>query len=187
MGHVYGQPPDRSRRAFMRHSAALSGILWAGSGALLALAPGKGWTLELGQLDAHAGRTLLIATRHIFPHPKLDDAVYALVVKDLDEAAADPAVRDLLAAGVAGLDHAAGGDWLALGSDEQLALLRLGDGQPFFEKVRATAVVSLYNNELAFAHFGYEGEAFSKGGYLNRGFNDLNWLPAPDQDASPSV
>ena len=76
---------------------------------------------------------------------------------------------------------------MALGSDEQLALLRLGDGQPFFEKMRATAVVSLYNNELAFAHFGYEGEAFSKGGYLNRGFNDLNWLPAPDQDASPSV
>ena len=58
---------------------------------------------------------------------------------------------------------------------------------PFFEKIRSTAVVSLYNNELAFAHFGYEGEAFSKGGYLERGFNALTWLPAPSAEASPAA
>jgi hypothetical protein len=26
---------------------------------------------------------------------------------------------------------------------------------------------------------GYEGPSFDKGGYLNRGFNDLDWLPDP--------
>ncbi len=35
--------------------------------------------------------------------------------------------------------------------------------------------------------FGYEGEAFSQGGYLHRGFNDLNWLPEPPEEASPKV
>ncbi len=38
--------------------------------------------------------------------------------------------------------------------------------------------------------FGYEGEAFSKGGYLTRGFNDLRWLPevpAPDSGPVPGA
>jgi hypothetical protein len=26
---------------------------------------------------------------------------------------------------------------------------------------------------------GYEGPSFDKGGYLHRGFNDLDWLPEP--------
>jgi hypothetical protein len=42
----------------------------------------------------------------------------------------------------------------------------------------------LYSNPIAWAHFGYEGEAFSKGGYLLRGFNDLKWLPEVPTAAS---
>jgi hypothetical protein len=55
------------------------------------------------------------------------------------------------------------------------------------QRVRAQCITSLYNNDMAFAHFGYEGEAFSKGGYVHRGFNDLTWLPNPPTDASPPV
>jgi hypothetical protein len=40
---------------------------------------------------------------------------------------------------------------------------------------------------MAYAHFGYQGEAFSKGGYIFRGFNDLTWLPNPPPEASPPV
>jgi hypothetical protein len=128
----------------------------------------------------------MLLTRHIYPHDTLDDAVYALVVKDLDTAAAaDPAVATLLGEGIDGLNKAARGDWLATNAERQFALVEALAGSPFFEKVRGTAVVSLYNNELAFAHFGYEGSAFEKGGYLNRGFNDLTWLPSPPPDASP--
>jgi hypothetical protein len=43
--------------------------------------------------------------------------------------------------------------------------------------VRATTLATLYASPLVYAYFGYEGEAFSKGGYLMRGFNDLRWLP----------
>jgi hypothetical protein len=38
---------------------------------------------------------------------------------------------------------------------------------------------------MAWAHFGYEGSSFEKGGYINRGFQDLNWLPEPPHSASP--
>lgn len=175
-----------TRRQFIGAGCRLTGALWIGSSAIAALAPTRTWSLELEYFDAGQGRTLMVLTRHIFPHDTLDDAVYALVVKDLDAAAAaDPKIAALLGDGIAGLDAAVGGDWLAADAARQFNVVETIAGDPFFEHVRATAVVSLYDNELAFAHFGYQGSSFEQGGYLHRGFDDLTWLPAPPPAASP--
>ncbi len=176
-----------SRREFLKASGLLTGVLAAHSVALLALAPTPVWALPLQTLSAADGKILLALTRHIFPHAKLDDAVYALVVQDLDRAAtADAAVKTLLRVGIDELNTAAAGDWLSQPPQKQLEVVHTIAGKPLFDKVRSTAVVSLYNNELAFAHFGYQGNAFKHGGgYLRRGFNDLTWLPAPPATASP--
>jgi hypothetical protein len=181
--------PKFSRREFLKGSGILVGTLWASSTALITLAPSRVWALELKVLDERTGNTLLVFTRQIFPHAKLDDAVYALVVKDLDaEAAGSADVKKLLTEGAAGLDKAAGGDFTAAAKDKQSEITASLAKTPFFEKVRSKAIVSLYNNDLAFAHFGYEGNAFQKGGgYLLRGFNDLKWLPAPSAKASPAA
>ena len=114
--------PDNtlSRRQFLIGSA-LVGSLWASSSALLALAPSPVWALELKNLDERTGRALLAVTRQICPHATLDDAVYALVVKDLDAAAATAEVKKLLVSGLKELDTAAGGDWLALDDAGKLA------------------------------------------------------------------
>ncbi len=57
---------------------------------------------------------------------------------------------------------------------------------PFFQNLRAQTLQLLYATPMAFKLFGYEGEAFSKGGYLTRGFNDLRWLPeVPLADSGP--
>ena len=50
----------------------------------------------------------------------------------------------------------------------------------------STAVVSLYDNDMAFAHFGYPGRKGDPG-YIHRGFNDLHWLPDPPDGASGPV
>jgi len=34
---------------------------------------------------------------------------------------------------------------------------------------------------------GYEGPSFDKGGYINRGFDDLDWLPAALIEESPDA
>ena len=47
---------------------------------------------------------------------------------------------------------------------------------PFFQKVRSGLITGIYNNKEVWPVFGYEGESASKGGYINRGFNDLDWL-----------
>ncbi|MEX0604796.1 MAG: tat (twin-arginine translocation) pathway signal sequence [Marinobacter sp.] len=168
-----------SRRSFLRNSRnVLIGTLAFSNGAIALLAPSRAWSMPLNSLTTAEGETILKVTRHIFPHDSLEDAVYAFVVRDLDKASADRAVHALLSEGVEELNRRAGGNWAGLEVGEQFRHVESMVGTPFFGTIRSTAVVSLYNNELAFAHFGYEGAA-GDGGYLHAGFDDLDWLPNP--------
>jgi hypothetical protein len=181
-------PEKFSRRRFLKTSSGvLMGTLVAGSGILATLAPGRTWALTMSAMTEVEGGKLLNVTRGIFPHDTLDDAVYALVVKDLDAAAAkDPAIATLLRDGLQELDNLASGDWAGLDYLARENIVIKMAGTDFFEKIRGTSVVSLYNNEMAWAHFGYEGSSYETGGYFERGFQDLDWLPEPDADASPA-
>ena len=70
-----------------------------------------------------------------------------------------------------------GPDFPTLPEAARVAALKTIEQEAFFQSVRLTTLLVLYAKPIAYAHFGYEGEAFSKGGYLYRGFNDLKWLP----------
>ena len=172
------------RRRFLK--ASLSGMLLA-QGAIGLLAPSLAWALEVGKLDQKQADTVLKLAKVLYPHEGLEDAVYALVVKDIDGFASQPAGRALVASGVQALDAKAGGNWLAAPPARQREVVAALIADPFVQKVRATCITTIYNNDMAFAHFGYEGESFAKGGYLHRGFNDLTWLPAPPPAASPAL
>lgn len=172
-----------SRRVFLKASGgALAGTLAFASGPIALLAPSRSWAMPLDTLSSRQGEVLLEITKHLFPHPGLEDAVYAFVVKDLDKAADAEPTHELIQGGIASLDSDASGDWLALDPQDQFQRIEALEGTPFFEKIRATAVVSLYNNPLAFTHFGYQGEEGDVG-YLYNGFSDLTWLPDPPQPA----
>jgi hypothetical protein len=181
-------PKAISRRRFLKTgSGVLMGTLAATSGVLATLAPSRTWALSLSALSESEADGILKVTRAIFPHDTLDDAVYALVVKDLDAAAAgDAGVAALLRDGLKTLDKKASGNWAGLDHLARENLVTKLYGTDFFEKIRGTSVVSLYNNEMAWAHFGYEGPSYQLGGYFDRGFQDLDWLPDPDADASPA-
>ncbi len=56
-----------------------------------------------------------------------------------------------------------------------MALLRDIETTPFFQLVHGSLVTGLYNNPDIWPIFGYEGESASKGGYLYRGFDDIDW------------
>jgi len=176
-----------SRRRFLAAGGGLlMGTLAASSGAIALLAPTRSWAVELAHFDTHQSRTLLQMCRVLYPHDTLDDAAYALVVKDLDVAADDEAVRALLIDGVADLDSASADTWLAADPATRLAQIESIEGTPFFSTVRSTAVVSLYSSALSYAHFGYPGPQ-GDAGYLHRGFNDLDWLPDPPDSASGPI
>jgi hypothetical protein len=167
-----------TRREWLKGTGIVFGTLALSSG-LAMFAPSRAWAVELKQFDSHEGQVLLAFTKRLYPHPTLDDAAYAFVLKDLDsKAAADPALRARLAAGVKDLDRRADGDWSKRAVASQDADVAALAGTPFFDAVRSTAVVSLYSNPLAYAHFGY-GASTGDAGYLHNGFDKLSWLPDP--------
>jgi hypothetical protein len=174
-----------ARREFLKGSGILMGTIAAGS-ALAALAPSPVWAVELKTLSTAEGQTLMKMGRVLYPHKKLADAVYALLAKDLDgKASGDAATAKLLKDGVASLNGAAGGNFAKAAAKKQLEVVKAMAGQPFFNTVRGQCITSLYDNDMAYATFGYPGSAWEKGGYITRGFQDLKWLPAPPLDASP--
>lgn len=176
-----------SRRRFLAVGGGLlAGTLAASSGAIALLAPSRSWAVELTHFNDHQSKTLLQVCRVIYPHAALDDAAYALVVKDLDTAATDEDTRTTLTNGLADLDDASDSTWLDRDANSRLAALEAIEDTPFFKIVRSTEVVSLYSNELAYAHFGYPGPK-GDAGYLHRGFNDLDWLPEPPTTASGPI
>lgn len=170
-----------SRRDLLKGSGVLMGTIATGS-VLGLLAPSPVWALELKGFSKSEGQTLMAMGRVLYPHKKLPDAVYALLVKDLDgKADAMPMLR----AGISALDQAAGGSFIKANAAKKLSVVKAIEGTPFFNTVRGQCVTSLYDNDMAYAVFGYPGSAWEKGGYITRGFQDLKWLPAPSKEASP--
>jgi hypothetical protein len=79
-----------------------------------------------------------------------------------------------------------GVDFSKKSEDDRVAILKKAESSDFFQFVRVKTLQLLYTTPIAYAYFGYEGEAFSKGGYVLRGFNDLRWLPeVPAEDSGP--
>ena len=157
---------------------------WVVAGSPLALiAPGRVWAVDLTTLTSSEGATLMSLARTIAPHDKLDDAAYALVVQAIDgDAAKDAGTHKMIQEGLAALRA----DFSATSETERVAALKQIEASAFFQTMRLKTVQVLYSSPIAYAYFGYEGEAFSKGGYLLRGFNDLRWLPeVPAEDSGP--
>ncbi len=48
---------------------------------------------------------------------------------------------------------------------------------PSSRRFRGDLVVSLYNQKEVWPKFGYEGSSAEHGGYITRGFADIDWLP----------
>lgn len=184
-----------SRRGFLAGGAATI-VTVAVSGATILLPPKNaeafwgsqrldasgGWAIELHHLTPGQARVLLQFVRDLFPHPQIAETYYAQAIQPLnDEAGKDSSTKELLASGVEQLNRlskAAPGKTYADVKDEdaRVAAIKRIEHGPFFAKVYGTTVVSLYNQRALWPIFGYEGPSSAKGGYLHRGFNDLDWL-----------
>lgn len=127
-----------------------------------------------------ARRVLIRLLRVAYPHDRFPDGPYERTAAAVEDAAqADAADDRALTQGLAGLDRAAGGDFLGLDDAAAEALLRDRADEYFFRRIRSTAVVALYDDAEVWGLLGYEGASFDQGGYLHRGFDDLDWLPHP--------
>lgn len=164
-----------TRRALLTQSVAAGAAFVVGAGFIAA--PDAAWAMEVDHLKATSMATLVQMARDIYPHDRLAGSFYAKAVKGYDTADLAPNVE----VGVAALDAAARGkgyaSYLDIGWErDRVDILRGMEGSPFFQTVRGGLVTGLYNQKELWPLFGYEGESYSKGGYINRGFDDINWI-----------
>ena len=170
-----------NRRIFLQGAATAIPVV------ALASSTGMGiedaWAADATALAPATLKTLVKVARDIYPHDFLVDSYYITAIKPWDaKAAKDPAVKTLLEDGVRRLDQDAQDrhkvayvqvPWEA----DRIVLLQGIEHTDFFKKVRSDLVVSLYNQEELWPKFGYEGSSAEHGGYIHRGFNDIDWLP----------
>lgn len=127
-------------------------------------------------LTERQSKTLLRLLRVAYPHPSFPDAPYERTAKTVEDAGR---TGDLLVDGLDDLDARAGGDFLALDDERATAVVGEVAETPFFALVHSTTVVALYDDHEVWDLLGYEGASYALGGYLHRGFDDLDWLPDP--------
>jgi hypothetical protein len=115
--------------------------------------------------------------RSMFPHSAVPDEFYEHVVRKLrDQAAHDQDLFGLLFNGVEALSRQAGCAWAGLSEAARLQALQRVEQTPFFQRIRSDFVLYFYSNPAIWPLFGYEGPSNDKGGYLHRGFNDIDWI-----------
>jgi hypothetical protein len=173
-----------TRRRFLQTTSITAvGVGALASGSVL-IDPRGAWAMSLTTLSPETARTLVQMARDLYPHDRIAEAFYAKAIEPYDaQAAKDPALLQLLTNGAKDLDSKAaekGAKSYADLADEKqrVAILTAVSGSPFFAKIRGDMITGLYNNPEVWPLLGYEGPSAPKGGYLHRGFNDIDWLKA---------
>ena len=119
------------------------------------------------------------SARQLFPHPALDDQIYAEILNDaLTATAADGSITAALLAAEAALD--VDGPFVDLDDAGQVAMLRRYEQTEFFATIQNAVRSRLYRHPAFLDHIAYPGASFTQGGYLNRGAGEIDWLPEVD-------
>ena len=170
-----------SRRIFLQGAATAVPVVAVAASAGIGIE--DAWAADATTLTPATLKTLVKMARDIYPHDFLVDSYYITAIKPWDgKAAKDPAVKAMLEDGVRRLDQDAKDrhkvayaqvPWEA----DRIVLLQGIEQTDFFKTLRSDLIVSLYNQEEVWPKFGYEGSSAEHGGYINRGFADIDWLP----------
>jgi hypothetical protein len=148
------------------------------------LPDGAGWIAALARLEPGAAEALVVLVRTLYPHDWLPDRVYRRVVTAYDRlAAASPAAEALIAQTLTRLDDGAGPPFAERSESYRLAALRAIEGTPGFVLLQRAAVRFLYDDIEVWSALGYEGASTHLGGYVDRGFDDPDWLEAAPGEA----
>jgi hypothetical protein len=164
-----------TRRRFLVAALTFSGVASSSLGLSL-LHYSIAWAESADNADGLAAMGRL--AQLLFPHPGLDDSVYGSVIGEvLAITAADPATAGLLGIAEEALNAQQDQAWADVPEAEQLAALTKVQNEAFIIGIRELVRFRLYDNPGLWKHLNYPGSSKEFGGYINRGFNDIDWLP----------
>jgi len=158
-----------SRRKFLVATIAYSGLISAGAGAAL-FRTSAAWA----QAPDENAEEFARMARLLYPHEDVADGVYAEII---DAILSNTANHLILDTAVAALNAAQPGNWFDLNIDDQIATMKSVENEPFFTAIQAGVRDRFYTHPKVWEHIGYPGSSVEFGGYVDRGFGDIDWLP----------
>jgi hypothetical protein len=170
-----------NRRIFLQGAATAVPVAAVAAGTGISIE--DAWADDATALNPATMKTLVKVARDIYPHDFLTDTYYIAAVKPWDgKAAKDATVKAMIEGGIGRLDQDARDQHKVPYADvaweaDRVKLLQGIEQTEFFKTIRGDLVVSLYNQKELWPKFGYEGSSAEQGGYIQRGFADIDWLP----------
>lgn len=172
-----GEPHSTSRRRFLANSGTAAACGVAMSSALFSAT-----TWAARAVGKESSATLMKMARDIYPHDTLEDKYYAQVMTPLaDKASSDADLKEMLVSGVSELDRLSkesfGKSYRKISKEvDRVKILKMMEDTPFFQRIKGDLMMGIYNNPELWPRFGFGGSAVEYGGYLDRGYNDIDWL-----------
>ena len=149
------------------------------------------WDIDTSKAEVNIGESkeekklLIKMCRDIYPHDRFPVGPYERCTNDvISKGNKGSENKSMMSEGLNNLKKI---NYGTLDFKKSTEYLKSIEDSNFFQHVRATTVVTLYNDQEVWALLGYEGASFDKGGYINRGFNDLDWLPEPRITEHPEL
>ncbi len=125
-----------------------------------------------------------VVCRGLVPIPRLADSAYDSILARWRQAArSDSMLADHLRQAAAAVRQRFANELPVADGAEFSAFLATVEHTAFFAALLSALTPAVVSLPEVWAIAGYEGESFTRGGYLLHGFNDLDWLPAPPYTA----
>ena len=124
------------------------------------------------------GEVLSGVVYQLFPHERLNKEVYAQVTEQLNGKISQSA--ELTAMMDDALEVLAGNGnerWPELTEQQKTASLEKIQQTPFFRFILNETLGGIYQHPRTWELLGFEGSSLEFGGYINRGLDDIDWLP----------
>ncbi len=157
------------RREFLRLNINL---------ALLSLCGGVGAGEIAIPWSGNDKKTLADVLYQLFPHPRLNKDVYKQVTEQISHKIAQSnELASMMKNAMDGLTGNSREKWSMLPPRDKTELLEEIQHTPFFQFVLNETLSGVYRHPDTWKLLGFEGSSLEFGGYINRGFNDIDWLP----------
>ena len=154
-----------NRREFLQLTVSLALVTLGGRAGATGIAGDK-------------GKVLSGIVYQLFPHERLNKDVYEQVTEQLSGKISQSA--ELTAMLDNALEVLAGNgneSWPELTEQEKAVALEKIQQTPFFRFVLDETLGGIYRHPHTWELLGFEGSSLEFGGYINRGLNDIDWLP----------
>ena len=155
-----------SRREFLQLTVSLA-LVSLGGHSVADDTPGR-----------HGGKVLSDVVYQLFPHERLSRDVYTQVTDQLGDRIGQSAeLTAMMDSAMEVLSGNSPENWFTLAERGKTEALEKIRHTPFFQFVLNEALSGVYRHPLTWELLGYEGSSLEFGGYIDRGLDDIDWLP----------